>query len=51
MISAKNFARYYEKKISLGTSDAWTLVLLYKGTSKPVYYIIDELISNLKALQ
>ena len=33
------------KKINLGTSDAWTLVHLYKRASKPAYSIMDWLIS------
>ena len=35
MISAKNFARYYEKKISLGTSDAWLLRFGLVCTNEP----------------
>ena len=41
MIFAKNFARNYEKKIMLGTSDAWSMSRLSHRPSKPVYYIED----------
>jgi hypothetical protein len=41
MIFAKNFARNYEKKIILGTSDAWLMSHLSQGPRKPVYYIED----------
>ena len=48
MIFAKNSARNYEKKIILGTSDAWTTSHLSQGTSKPAYYIVDCRILNLQ---
>ena len=35
-IFAKNFARKYETKIILGTSDAWLVVHLDKRTSVPL---------------
>ena len=35
MIFAKNFARNYEKKIILGTSDAWSMSHLSQRTSEP----------------
>ena len=41
MSFAKNFARNYEKKIILGTSDSWSMSHLSLQTSKPVYYIVD----------
>ena len=41
MIFAKNFARNYEKKIILGTSDAWSMSRLSKRPSDPAYYIED----------
>ena len=45
----KNFARNYEKKIILGTSDAWSTSHLSQRTSKPAYYIVDCQISNWEA--
>ena len=39
-IFVKNFARNYEKKIILGTSDAWSTSHLSQRTSKPAYYIV-----------
>ena len=47
MIFAKNFGRNYENKIGLGTSDAWSLVHLYKRTSVQAYYIVDWRILDL----
>ena len=41
MIFAKNFTRNYEKKIILGTSDAWSLSDLSHRPSDPAYYIED----------
>ena len=41
MIFAKNFARNYEKKIMLGTSDARSTSHLSQQTSEPAYYIVD----------
>ena len=41
MIFAKNFARNYEKKIILGTSDAWSMSHLSQQPSDPAYYIED----------
>ena len=41
MIFAKNFARNYEKKIILGTSDAWLMSLLAHRPRDPAYYIED----------
>ena len=35
------FARNYEKKIILGTSDAWSMSCLSQQPSNPVYYIED----------
>ena len=37
----KEICKKLWKKISLGTSDAWLLVHLYKRTSIQAYYIID----------
>ena len=37
MIFAKNYARFYEKKI-LGTSYAWSTIHLSHWPSKPAYY-------------
>ena len=39
MIFAKIFARNYEKKIILGTSDTWSMSPLSHQPSNPVYYI------------
>ena len=33
MIFAKNFARNYEKKIIVGTSDSWLMSHLFKQTN------------------
>ena len=41
MIFAKNFARNYEKKIILGTSEAWLMSRLSQRPSEPAYYIED----------
>ena len=41
MIFAKNFVRNYEKKIILGTSDAWSMSRLSQRTSDPACYIED----------
>ena len=41
MIFAKNFARNYEKKIMLGTLDAWSMSHLSHRPSDPAYYIED----------
>ena len=41
MTFAKNFARFYEKKIILGTSDAWSTSCLSHRPSKPAYHIVD----------
>ena len=38
--------RNYEKKVMLGTSDAWLMGRLYHRPSKPAYYIEDCRISN-----
>ena len=43
---AKNFARNCEKKIILGTSDAWSTSHLSQRTSEPAYYILDCRILN-----
>ena len=40
-VFAKIFARFYEKKIILGTSDAWSTSRLSHWPSKPAYYIVD----------
>ena len=40
-VFAKNFARNYEKKKILGTSDTWSTSHLSQQTSKPAYYIVD----------
>ena len=40
MIFAKNFARFYEKKI-LGTSDPWSTSHSSQQTTKPAYHIVD----------
>ena len=40
-VFAKNFARFDEKKIILGTSDAWSTSHLSNRPSKPAYYIVD----------
>ena len=51
-IFAKNFARNHEKKIILGTSDAWSTIRLSHRPSNPAYYIVNwrilwrELTSN-----
>ena len=41
MVFAKNFARFYEKKVILGTSDAWSTSCLSHQVSEPAYYIVD----------
>ena len=41
MIFAKNFARNYEKKIILGTSDNWSMSRSSQRPSEPAYYIED----------
>ena len=41
MVFAKNFARFYEKKIILGTSDAWSTIRLANPPREPAYYIVD----------
>ena len=41
MIFAKNFARNYEKKIILWTSDAWSMSSLSQRPSDQAYYIED----------
>ena len=46
MIFAKNFARNYEKKILLGTSDAWSMSHLSHQPRDQVYYIEDCRISS-----
>ena len=43
---AKNFARNHEKKIILGTLDAWWMSPLSRRSSKPSYYIEDWWISK-----
>ena len=43
---AKNFARNYETKIILGTSDAWLMSRLSQQPSNPAYYIEDCQISK-----
>ena len=48
MIFAKNFARNYEKKIILGTSDTWSMRRSSHRQSDPAYYIEDCRISTLK---
>ena len=40
-VFGKNFARFYEKKIMLGTSDAWSMSHLSHRPSEPAYYIAD----------
>ena len=45
-VFAKNFARFYEKKIILGTSDAWSTSCLSHRYSEPAYYIVDWWIST-----
>ena len=45
MIFAKNYARFYGKKIILGTSDAWSTIHLSHRPSNPAYYISDWRIS------
>ena len=35
------FIRNNEKKIMLGTSDAWSMSLLSLRPSEPAYYIVD----------
>ena len=40
-IFAKNFARNYEKKIILGTSDTWSMRQSFHRPSDPAYYIED----------
>jgi hypothetical protein len=45
---AKYFARNYEKKIILGTSDAWLTIHLSHRPSDPPYYIRDWRISGQK---
>ena len=45
-IFAKNFARNYEKKIMLGTSDAWTMSRLSHRPIDPAYYTEDCRISS-----
>ena len=48
-IFAKNFARFYEKEIMLGTSDAWSMGHLSHCPSEPAYYIVDwRILSNKK---
>ena len=47
MIFAKNFARNFEKKIILGTSDAWLMSRLSHWPIDPAYYIEDWRISDL----
>ena len=37
----KNFARNYEKRIILGTSDAWLTSHLSQQNCKPAYYTVD----------
>ena len=37
----KNFARNYENKIILGTSDTWWMSHLSQQTSKPAYDLVD----------
>ena len=44
MVFAKNFARFYEKQIILGASDAWSMSCLSHWSSEPAYYIVDWLI-------
>ena len=46
MIFAKNFARNYEKKIILVTSDAWPMSHSSQRPSDPPYYIEDCRIFN-----
>ena len=41
MIFEKNFARNYEKKIILGTSDAWSIRRSSHQPIDPAYYIED----------
>ena len=45
-VFAKNFARVYEKKIILGTSDAWSTSRLSHRPSELAYYIVDWQISR-----
>ena len=40
-VFAKNFARNYERKLILGTSDAWSTSRLSHQTNNPAYYIED----------
>ena len=37
MIFAKNYARFFEKKIILGTSDAWLTIHLSHWPGEPAY--------------
>ena len=37
MIFAKNYARFFEKKIILGTSDAWSTIRLSHRQGEPEY--------------
>ena len=41
MIFAQNFARNYEKKMILGTWDAWSICHLSQQPSNAAYYIED----------
>ena len=50
MIFAKNFARNYEKKIILGTSDIWSMRHSSQRPSEPAYYIEDcQILSDEKS--
>jgi hypothetical protein len=51
IIFATNFARNYEKRMILGTSDAWSTSHLSQQTSKPAYYIVDCRILKLLILE
>ena len=46
-VFAKNFARIYEKKIILGTSDAFMMSHLAHGPSDPVIIIFHVIIGGL----
>ena len=41
MIFAKNYARFFEKKIILRTSDVWSMIRLSHRPSKPAYQIVN----------
>ena len=49
-VFGKNFARFYENEIILGTSDTWSTSRLSYWPSKPAYYIVDWPISDAQTL-